>query len=1217
MGGALVKLTRVLRVEFRSEGAELQARLAGAGIQDAAWRAIKAPLAAEELEDLRWYVEDFMRLPVGGYRVRATRVEQLLASAGQRLFRATFSDADAGRALDRVLGSSDSWLEISAEAGTPAEPLAWPWELLHDGDGFMATRRLRVRRTVPRARVAPKRPPQGRELRVLVLVARPDDQGLATPHATIDAMIRATADKPVNIDVCSVGTLKELSRRLAEAHDHEAPYDVVHINAHGNYHAGAGAELAFEKEPDDDGRILTDAIGPDALGQKLHDKGVDLVILEACRSSMTDAAAPLAAGFAQGLLEKGLGAVIAMGYTVHVDATKTLFGEFYDKIASGSTVGAALTHARERLSDEPRRRVGFRPGQPRSEVKLNDWYVPQLYQRGEDVAFIAKPEKAPPRARPPELPRPAPGNSPPGAFPPACPHELVGRVAERYRIERSLARSSAVLVHGLAGMGKTTLAAEVAAWLLRVRRVDKACFVDFRSVISEDHALSIMGAALAGAQIVEREAIVRRFRSERVLVVWDNLETLNDVSSGEAARLTSLFAELTRDDGGPPVAGRLLLTSRDPRPGSLGVPFAVELSGLWRPDARELLRRVLRPASFGEILKRQGTAAGAPDDEESITKAGHKAIDDLLGFLGDHPLSIELVGPALASETAAAIMAGIVAKLEDAPAGSDSEERRRKLLGALAWSVDRLDESACEAVRWLSLFRGGVFEDNLLDISGLDPVAWAAARDQLVRGGLVAVDGSVQLNAKPYLVLHPTLVLLGSEALQEKDAVRAQFAAVYGSVAGGVEMVLRGSARREALCIFESEEANWRRAIAWATPETASFLRHVGARCLTSLGRVADAQALGDVAEEAGLSWQARVHQAWALFERDPQRGLGRLAALARELSPAPEGSLPEDAALAFAMHGRALLVLRLPDQAVQQLAEGVRRFRDVTKGCDPSDVRWGNLSAALGDLGSVYLSLRRFGAAEQAVREGLRIDGVRGAQRDLAVGHALLGRSLFAQGRIDDARREYDRALAAARELGDRGLQGSLEQHVGGLNADAGAFDAADAHLQRALALFLTGGDRRGAMRTRNLLGSLHHRRDDLASARSWHEAALADCVALRDEHYRAVTLHHLGALATSEARAARGANLDSTAQAKLEEAATFVLESFAILERRGHDAAAAASSICSPRRLRWPRRLRSLSSRFKRTARSAGIRNAVFASRSARPQARTRSRVPSCRVF
>ena len=347
-----------------------------------------------------------------------------MEAAGCRLLDAVFSDRNGGAALYITLGrdAPERWLEVVAEPRTSAEPLAWPWELLHDDTGFLAMRRLRVRRTLPHGGVTPARPagatgPRTRGLRVLVIVCRPDDQGLVAPRATVDAMLRAVADQPVRIDLCRLGTLAALGEMLGRATDAGDPYDIVHVNAHGRFHRKDGASLAFEKDPDEDGTIGTDSVKPDQLGEVLHDKGVDWCCSRPVSRRRPIARRRLPRASPRGSSRRGFRTVVAMGYTVHVDATAQLFGALYERIAAGATVGEALTTARERLRDNPKRRMGFGPEHERGSVDLRDWFVPQLYQHGDDCALLPLGTVAALPSKPPELRRSAPNEPKAGAFP--------------------------------------------------------------------------------------------------------------------------------------------------------------------------------------------------------------------------------------------------------------------------------------------------------------------------------------------------------------------------------------------------------------------------------------------------------------------------------------------------------------------------------------------------------------------------------------------------------------------------------------------------------------------------------------------------------------------------------------------------------------------------------------------------------------------------------
>lgn len=68
-------------------------------------------------EDLRWYLEEYMELPIGGALVRAKRIEQSLAAWGRKLFGAVF-DQEEHRELFHAL--------VDGEAPRPRSPPAPP-----------------------------------------------------------------------------------------------------------------------------------------------------------------------------------------------------------------------------------------------------------------------------------------------------------------------------------------------------------------------------------------------------------------------------------------------------------------------------------------------------------------------------------------------------------------------------------------------------------------------------------------------------------------------------------------------------------------------------------------------------------------------------------------------------------------------------------------------------------------------------------------------------------------------------------------------------------------------------------------------------------------------------------------------------------------------------------------------------------------------------------
>ena len=106
-----------------------------------------------------------------------------------------------------------------------------------------------------------------------------------------------------------------------------------------------------------------------------------------------------------------------------------------------------------------------------------------------------------------------------------------------------------------------------------------------------------------------------------------------------------------------------------------------------------------------------------------------------------------------------------------------------------------------------------------------------------------------------------------------------------------------------------------------------------------------------------------------------------------------------------------------------------------------------------------------------------------------------------MAAGRYDEADARYDLALAAARQAGDKGLEGTILQHQGGLADDRNQLDRATRLYQQALQRFQEAGDQGAMMRTYNLLGVAEQKAGRLAEARAWYEKSRELAVQLKDQ--------------------------------------------------------------------------------------------------------------------
>lgn len=91
------------------------------------------PLDADVLEELRWYLEDYLRAPFGVYEERGPRVAARLTAWGQAVFASLFGTGPARDAYVRMRSRTGAGVEIVFRSAAPGW-LWLPWELLCDPD---------------------------------------------------------------------------------------------------------------------------------------------------------------------------------------------------------------------------------------------------------------------------------------------------------------------------------------------------------------------------------------------------------------------------------------------------------------------------------------------------------------------------------------------------------------------------------------------------------------------------------------------------------------------------------------------------------------------------------------------------------------------------------------------------------------------------------------------------------------------------------------------------------------------------------------------------------------------------------------------------------------------------------------------------------------------------------------------------------------------------
>ncbi|MBX9634451.1 MAG: CHAT domain-containing protein, partial [Magnetospirillum sp.] len=312
-----------------------------------------APLPPEQREDLRWYLEDYLRAPYGAWDDRGKAIRAQLSQWGEALFNTLFGPGKPGRDAYRDAYRQRHDCEIVFRSNCPAF-LGLPWELMKDPEiptplalDFAGFSRSQTVKTDPFL------VPAAQTLRVLLVISRPHgDRDVS--HQIIARPLMKRLKKvsgQVQLEVLRPPSFDHLRDRLMAAKQAGQPFHVVHFDGHGNFgvkapHAptsthfdGGGPQgyLFFEADHQDD-----QAVAAADFAALLSQAQVPVVILNACRSAtLADEAGPEAA-VATRLLQGGVAAVVAMSHSVYAVAAAEFMATLYQTLFAGRPLAIAL-----------------------------------------------------------------------------------------------------------------------------------------------------------------------------------------------------------------------------------------------------------------------------------------------------------------------------------------------------------------------------------------------------------------------------------------------------------------------------------------------------------------------------------------------------------------------------------------------------------------------------------------------------------------------------------------------------------------------------------------------------------------------------------------------------------------------------------------------------------------------------------------------------------
>ncbi|KOX21726.1 hypothetical protein ADK67_25515 [Saccharothrix sp. NRRL B-16348] len=1073
-------------------------------------------MGGAELEDLRWYLEDYLRAPYGVYETRGPRIAELLPTWGRAMFAALLGSGPAREAYVGFRTRATTDLEIVLSSALP-ERLGMPWELLRDphlpkplaldGVGFS--------RTLPGRHRDDPVAVQGQKLRVLMVIARPrgaSDVGYQVIARPLLRRLEAVRG-PVELEVLRPPTLEALDSALQAARQAGRPFQIVHFDGHGALTGGTGV-LHFERRGEPAHRVA----------EVLNRAQVPVVVLNACQSGALGK--HLEAAVATQLLAGGALAVVAMAYNVYAVAAAEFMTAFYERLFAGDTVGGAVRAGRARLAQRP-----GRPS-PKGELPLEDWAVPVHYARCE-VRFPQL-HAAPGATVPDAVDRPGTEHPEPQDDPLEPTEEFVGRDGLVHTLETAAGTSRVILLHGPAGTGKTELAKAFGRWWRDTGGVDQPervlwhAFEPGLASFGLPGVISAIGLRVFGADFARndpdrrRELVQDELRTHRCLLIWDNFESVasmpdpaTPVDDAGRAELKNFLDQVA--DG----RSTVLITSRTGERW-LGDVHRVAVGGLTGDEAIDYADHLLAPLP-----------AATP-------RRADRAFGDLLEWLHGHPLSMRVILPHLETTDAATLLSGLrgAVPLPETP-GGDPDDR---LPAGLAYSLGHLDAADRRLLVAVGLFDGLVVASMLAAFSKIkttprrfrdvDADRWKAVLDRAAHVGLLTTLGVGAYGVHPALPAH----LAGRWRAEDPDDFPAQraaaehallvaytaFCALMGKevMAGATGDTYRviGLHRRmlSHLLGHAVEHRLWAQAgTLFSTLREFWNRRGLTAETRTWIGRMMAALSSPDdgpppFGELSGKLWLFLVDALADDLTRTGQ--LDAATTVCEEalvqLADQPGGALERDT--------RAGLCYRLGQVAQQrgQREDAERWHREALTIHEELDNRHG-IATALTELGSVARKWARWDEAERHLDRSLALRRELGDRRGTAITLDQLGDVAQARGRWDDAEERYRESLDLMAELGDLDGRGRAYHELGMVSIRRYRFDAAALWFHQALDIAERLNDPRAKAASYHQLGMVAQVRGQFDEADEWYRQALGIKERLRDRSGMAASYQALGALA------------------------------------------------------------------------------------------------------
>lgn len=616
---------------------------------------------------------------------------------------------------------------------------------------------------------------------------------------------------------------------------------------------------------------------------------------------------------------------------------------------------------------------------------------------------------------------------------------FVGRERELSQIIQALLDPYIPLVTivGLAGIGKTALALEVAHRLLEKGEFSGGIvWLDSPRANTLPALLETMEVVLSISpgdfvregvhpSLTLREGIPAYLRTQPCLLVFDGLDAVPD-DKDVVAFLDRL-----------PSPSKALVTSRR-RVGLLGQERVFELEPLGEEEAVQFL--VAAAHRYGVEI--------APDKAREIAR-----------IVNGLPLAIALVAAQAA-----------VIPLDELEASLERKGLEAVTLQATFRVVyERLSDAAQRLLRRMAVFEGGA--DGAAISQACQVEEWQETLTELVHHSLVeAQNGRYRLHP-----LIRQLVLEQLEAAAERRITEERAAGYFLSLAQSAQSKLYTEEAPNVITMVNAERANLLAGMAWYQKrETWDQIMTYG----LALGELF--RATGDWADRLKVLEGAMDAAIKARDERQRAVILHNLGVAHQELGNYTlahsfyEGSLTlkrflgDKRGLATTLHQLGMLAQAQGDYqtALHSYEESLRLARELGE-------RRGE-AQTLSNLGVIYQAQGRWAEAVELYERALLVFEKLGDRHGEGQVFANLANVYQARGELDRAAELYERALLVFRELGDRPGVTQLSINLGKLVQTKGDHVAARHYYEQGLEIAEELGDKFWIATTTSQLGQL-----------------------------------------------------------------------------------------------------------------------------------------------